>query len=191
MDIDRKNIGQLNSKSDYKRRLLIVILFGLGVLLFTLMTAFSDRASFFAFSGLALMAVSGVLAVFNSVHEGKKGSAVAIVAAVTVLGYLAGSYLIPVDNMSASSLKVVDQTVEQDAVASTGEPGITQVGQYSFGSDLFSAESTVLQIAADLVPVEGAKAQDYVAEAKGMGYKPNSRASLDWGKVQVQGLLHV
>lgn len=77
MDIDRKNIGQLNSKSDYKRRLLIVILFGLGVLLFTLMTAFSDRASFFAFSGLALMAVSGVLAVFNSVHEGKKGSAVA------------------------------------------------------------------------------------------------------------------
>ncbi|QTG74993.1 hypothetical protein [Trueperella pecoris] len=60
-----------------------------------------------------------------------------------------------------------------------------QVGQDVFDSKADYAESTVLRIASDLVSVEGSRAQTLVTNAQEIGYVPESKISLDWGKAQV------
>ena len=156
-----------NLRSNRRTRLLIVLLFGVGVLLFTLMTAFPNAASVFAFSGLALMAISGVLAISNwarTREKGEKGVGLVAMVVAAVLGYLAASYLIPVGEPTSSQIGSPNLSVTQNAVSSSGEPSMAQVGQDSVGSGLYSSESTVLRIASDLISVEGSRAQNIVSE---------------------------
>lgn len=100
MNTENKSVRK--AYSEKKQRNLIVLIFGSGVLLFTLMTVFPDAASVFAFSGLALMIISAVLAVINGMTEGKKGLALVAVAVFAVLGFLVASFLLPVGQTSTS-----------------------------------------------------------------------------------------
>lgn len=95
MNTENKSVCKTYSGKKQRNQILIVVIFGSGVLLFTLMTAFPDAASIFAFSGLALMITSAVLAVINTTTERKKGRALAAVAVFAVLGFLVASFLIP------------------------------------------------------------------------------------------------
>lgn len=183
MNTENKSVRK--AYSEKKQRNLIVLIFGSGVLLFTLMTVFPDAASVFAFSGLALMIISAVLAVINGMTEGKKGLALVAVAVFAVLGFLVASFLLPVGQTSTSYLRVTSPAVERNVVAASDDLSMARVGQDTFGFNSFSSESTVLQIASDLVPVEGPRAENLIREAKDIGYKPKSNVSLEWQKAQV------
>lgn len=93
MNTENKSVRKAYSEKKQRNLILIVLIFGSGVLLFTLMTVFPDAASVFAFSGLALMITSAVLAVINAMTEGKKGLALVAVAVFAVLGFLVASFL--------------------------------------------------------------------------------------------------